>query len=292
MCEFPAETLGSGEVGGGRERTVGSAEVVFEVDPFGTLVVRPTAKDCISLRVTPDGVEAFVAGVALPPMALAWDDCGPASDQQLPEADRWNLAPWTAGRGGAIGLALHLSGRYGRAADGFNRVTHRNLRRKLVRAVGRQASYATLHGLLLPIVPTYYESAKDRRRTATLCAFTEVLTALPGLRPRLADPARTSRLAADLAARQLARPVEHYGVRRDTSDILHAMRAAGFVHRFGRPIAPLPPLTDAAVVTAVREHLDDNPYRQDRDDVGDERILEVVFHEYLDVEPWPFAALT
>ena len=128
------------------------------------------------------------------------------------------------------------------------------------------------------------------RELPTLRALAAVLAARPEYRARLAEPERVSRLARELTQGVLPPPAVREGARRDTIDILLAIRQAGLVRPVRRPLPSDPVPAPDGVLAAVREHLDANPYRKGRH-VDDDTVMRVVRSVYLDVEPWPFAAL-
>ena len=98
-------------------------------------------------------------------------------------------------------------------------------------------------------------------------------------------------LASDLSTGMLAAPTEPTRVQRTTSEIIAALRQAGFDHPYGRPVSPEEVASPAEIVTATRSRLDANHDRQSRH-VDDAQILAVARRIYLDVEAWPFSALS
>jgi hypothetical protein len=141
----------------------------------------------------------------------------------------------------------------------------------------------------VPLVVSFIHRSARRERH-TLATLASVFAARPDLRERLADPTRVAALARDLTAGLQSMPMRVDTVRRDPTDVVTAMRAAGFVHPFGRPLGPgtVGRLDD--VVAATRAALEANPYRQGRD-VDHEQLVRLVRCAYFDVEPWPFRAL-
>ena len=126
---------------------------------------------------------------------------------------------------------------------------------------------------------------------ACFSALVCVLAARPELRPKMDDPLVTKRLVDDIGSFDPMLPAQHFGsFRRRTVELETAMKSAGFVHPFGRPLPDwaIPALEDAVV--RVAEKVAANPYARnvfiDRED-----IVERVRLEYLDVDPWPFHAL-
>ena len=126
----------------------------------------------------------------------------------------------------------------------------------------------------------------------TLAALVAALAARPELRVGLADPAHVARLARDVGVWPLTYKAERNGLGRGTAEALRSMRALGYRHALGgRPLAgdPLPSVDE--VVDAVLADVGRNPSaRGIRLDRG--RMTKLVRRHYLDVDPWPFAALT
>jgi hypothetical protein len=125
------------------------------------------------------------------------------------------------------------------------------------RRLHRWAESGLLTGDLLPILATASVLTAYTREWDTLRSLAAVLSARPDLRSRLAEPARMTRLASDLTTGLFAAPVERTGARRDTTDIVVALRQAGFSHHpFGRPLGAQPMPSLAEIIRATRTRLD------------------------------------
>ena len=124
----------------------------------------------------------------------------------------------------------------------------------------------------------------------TLLALTSVLAHRPDMRARLADPHTVGRLAADLAAGMRERPDDHvptFSV--GDLDVALALYRCGLVFEHGRPL-PGEVVEPDEARQRVHATLDTMPLRgRRRPDPA--TIERVVRRRYLDVEPWPFAAL-
>ncbi|MCU1375436.1 MAG: hypothetical protein JWO68_2722 [Actinomycetia bacterium] len=128
--------------------------------------------------------------------------------------------------------------------------------------------------------------------TATFSALCTLLRRRPDLRDRLGSRERATRLAADLAPGARPAVPERVGARRRTLEILTAMRLLRLVHPIdGRPLPGdvLPERDDA--VRLVRARLAANPWAAGVH-VSDADVGEALDHDYYDVDPWPFGALT
>ena len=77
----------------------------------------------------------------------------------------------------------------------------------------------------------------------------------------------------------------------NTADVLRAMRQAGYVHPFGRPLSRADTVRSTMVVDEVRSLVLTDPHRHGRP-IDTALIDRLVRSYYLDVEPWPFAVLT
>jgi hypothetical protein len=125
----------------------------------------------------------------------------------------------------------------------------------------------------------------------TLRALCQALATRPAMRSRLADPDRARLLVAAMAQGPIRARREPMGVRRSTMEVLGALRSLGYRHEIGgRPLSG-EPLADAdVIVDRVLDHVGRNPYAPhvslDRD-----RAVRMVRQHYLDIQPWPFAAL-
>ena len=99
-----------------------------------------------------------------------------------------------------------------------------------------------------------------------------------------------TRLAADMAEGMLDAASYPDGLGRDTTDIHVAIRQAGLAYPYGRPLTKigLPQLGPAA--DKVEANLRANPYREGRP-IDRNEVERLIRDDYLDVKPWPFAAL-
>jgi hypothetical protein len=111
-------------------------------------------------------------------------------------------------------------------------------------------------------------------------------------RGRLSDPDRAGTLLTDLKASSLGVRPEKSGVRSQSVEIHMAVRKAGLRHQLGgRPLPQdqLPSRDDA--MEAVRAAIRVNRFAVAKHH-SDQEIGEVVDADYLEIEPWPFWALT
>jgi hypothetical protein len=142
------------------------------------------------------------------------------------------------------------------------------------------------------MVPNFFSLTVYSEEIATLNALFKVCRKRDDLRARLGDTERMYWLGRELSRGMLRPPAPPAGgLRRDTTDVLTAMRALGFKHEYERPLAgaPLPFLEDVVAKTQAR--LEASPYRRGRSPIDDDRVAEIVRRAYLDVDPWPFRAL-
>lgn len=158
------------------------------------------------------------------------------------------------------------------------------------------ANAAILRGLrgqdTVPLDVGERSTERDRASRDTVRALVVVLAASPDVRARLVDRDRIVRLAADLSSDAVeAVWPEVYGFRRQTIEIETALRSLGFEHRWGRPLPgdQLPTVPDA--VERVLHWVSLNPYAAGVE-IDRHRVEKLVRRLYLDVQPWPFGALT
>lgn len=90
-----------------------SLTLTFAFDD-GALVATPSGSGhpLTTLRFLPNGLAVSAASCS--PVVLDWDSCGNVGwvMDGGPDRDGWAVVPWTAGRGGPIGLGVRVSGRY------------------------------------------------------------------------------------------------------------------------------------------------------------------------------------
>ena len=80
------------------------------------------------------------------------------------------------------------------------------------------------------------------------------------------------------------------GMGRDSVDIHTALVTLGYTHPYTRPLARGTTPSVEEVTSQVVAALASNPYRVDRT-TDLRQVQQIVSREYVDVEPWPFAAL-
>ena len=237
-----------------------------------------------AMRFLPDGL-----GVSAPScaeVALPWDLFGhlhSIMDGDAPQ-DGWSLVPWADGRGGAFGVAVRVSGTLEAAATSILKATSTFWRKF------QGAGSSILTGRSLPVLTAATLATTYSPELATLSVLCLLLCNEPPLRPRLDDASRMERLAADIERGMLSPPSYPDGLGRDTTDIHVAIRQAGLAHPYGRPLTKtgLPQLDAAA--DKVEANLRANPYREGRP-IDRGQVERIIRDDYLDVEPWPFAAL-
>jgi hypothetical protein len=256
----------------------------FTVDDDGRLIAVPVTKHCVSIRLVPEGVEAFMSGA--PSVRLRWDDHGDLNRAMDGlQADLWTVGGWTTGRYGPVGVGLVVCGRCEEAAapllEATSTVWHR---------FNSWPQRGTWAFRALPIVATVTVFTMYTRERDTLAWLVRVLASRPELRARLLESDRMRRLADDLDHGRIAASPGHSTIRSDSLDVEVAIRKAGYWYPFTRPLShrQIAPLDE--VVEKVKARLDANQYRRDHP-IEDDRIRAVVRHVYTDIEPWPFAAL-
>ena len=222
---------------------------------------------------------------------LSWDDWArlrPGMDVfgDLPEpGNHWGFVPFILDRGQA-GVALKGTGSIEAALAPLKAefdTTRNRVSRRMAMLTARSAVplWADATGLLL-------RSLRGLPDLTTISVLAQVLNAEPALRDRVA--AEPSRLASGLS-RPMGWPVQHDGGRRETVETITALRTLGYRHTYGRPmpgdhLAPVDEVVDAVLGAIAR-----NPYSEGfhPSRTGVETIVR---RDYLDIEPWPFEALT
>ncbi len=256
----------------------------FAVDADGRLTIQSRGRRVVWLRLLPDGLQVGAAGV--PTVVLPWSSLGGVRwVMDGPPRDGWMITNWSAGRSGVFGVAVLVSGHFEVICQPLIDATM-----TLWRRPDQWFQRGILTGHRLPVLPRGSVFTAANRERSTLTALTQVIAACDEIRGRLAEPERMRALATDLSVGLLSWPSAREGIRRDTTDIITALRQAGFVHRFGRPLTrdELPPLGE--VVNATQARLTHNRYREGRS-VSDDTVATVARSVFLDVEPWPFSAL-
>ena len=233
----------------------------------------------------PHGVE--VSADCCESAVLGWDDYGHVDHamDNKPVRDGWVVTFWASGRAGPFGVAIRTSGRHAEATQPIATATSTAWRR-----FNRWSSGPSLVGRSLPVLPGTTAFTRYERELSTLSALCAIVLDDMSLRERLSDETRMTRLAAEFNAGLSTVNVARTGAGRDSTDIHVAMRQAGFVHRYSRPLTAsgLPSLD--RVMDEVEARLRSNPYRTDR--VVDRDLVErIVRRDYLDLKPWPFTSL-
>jgi hypothetical protein len=202
-----------------------------------------------------------------------------------PPKDGWSIVPWAVGRGGEFGVAVRVSGTLEAAAGKILRATSTFWRRF------SGAGSSSLTGRSLPVLTGATLATTYSPERATLKVLCLVLCNDSFLRPRLDDASRMDRLAADMEGGMLSAPSYPDGLGRDATDIHVAIRQAGLAHLYGRPLTKKTGLTQLeAAADEVEANLRANPYREGRP-INHGQVEQIIRDDYLNVQPWPFAAL-
>ena len=254
----------------------------FRAGPTGGLLINGNpGHRSVSLCLLPAGGEVGFAD--LDAALLSWSTYGQVrAVMDGPERDGWAIAHWNENRAGVFGVGVQVSGVCSTMVAAISRATTSSMHRRF------GSTMLTGHSLPLLRARSAFSPCTPERET--LQALTTVLSARSKARALLADTARMHRLATDLSTGLRTRAAESAAILRDSTDIEVALRQCGYVHEFGRPIdgEPLPSLDK--VVRAVQARLVANPHRVGRT-IDDTKIAEFARRHYLDIAPWPFAAL-
>lgn len=236
------------------------------------------------LRFEPAGLVLTVPGHE--PLRLPWQNLGALDstmDRKEPR-DGWTVVPWSAGRSGVFGLGVRLSGLYESEAEEMLEATA-TLWRRVNGATG-----SSLTGKTLPVLPSnwiFTAFTAERDTISTLCV---VLALTPSLLARLDDAERMQRLAQDLRKGMARRPTIADGLGRDATDIHVAMTEARCFHRFGRPLSAASLPAEQPILEELEKRLRSNAFRTGRA-TDPAELRRIVRKNYLDIAPWPFAAL-
>ncbi|WP_263731907.1 hypothetical protein [Cellulomonas sp. SG140] len=238
----------------------------------GLLIPGRPAHAACDLVLAPDGAHVVADELEV---VLPYEDCGATT------GDSWILTSWSATRGGdSIGAAVRGGGSHAAGIEQLRR--RRRSFASWVNRIGRGRNEAPLDAA--GTINARVEA--DLRALAVLCV---TLARKSDWRAQLGDRARVVQLLRDMDAADHGLVLEKTGARRRTMETLIALRMAGYEHPVGgRPLPDDPPLDDEAVVAAVLHRLQANRYALPPDEA---QVSAVVHREYLDVEPWPFAAL-
>jgi hypothetical protein len=197
------------------------------------------------------------------------------------DPDMWVIVPWAYTRGGGdIGVALHGTGRYAAPIAAL-----RKRRRSWIGALTRQG----VRRDVAPLVAAHVVNFRTDADSDALSVLCWVLAHRPDWRPQLADPQRVTEFLHDLSTQGHGRLVEKTGLRRRSMETFIVMKKLGYEHLIGgRPLPDESRPDGDVVVQAVLEGLSDNRYALPP---VRETVSELVHRHYLDVTPWPFAAL-
>jgi hypothetical protein len=144
---------------------------------------------------------------------------------------------------------------------------------------------------VVPLRAFSWVNGADAAERGTLAALCTLLATDEAARWRLGDPQLVARLVAELSTGALPAQLARGSLRRTTFEILGTLARLGYRHRNGgRPLPGWKADVDT-VVEDVRRSLATSPYVRGLR-FPEERIRNLVQREYIDVEPWPFAALT
>jgi hypothetical protein len=269
--------------------------VRYSLDPRGGLQIA-SAREERTAAVAFRADAAEVLYQTCEPVALPWDAYGKVLDHFGPEPpdadaiDGWRITGWSLNRGVYGGVAVEVRGRLRLLSHELRDETLTRWRR-VTHAFSDGPPAANLVPVVMP--PTAVRLHPVSGGLPDVRALAVLLATKPALRARLDDPDRVGRLAVDLANAKYVRPLSDDGsLRRDPTDVVVALQNAGFVHRDGgRPLSSTRVAAPDVVLAGVRRSLAANPYRKGRPMVDDETIMRIAKRNYLDVEPWPFAAL-
>jgi hypothetical protein len=198
------------------------------------------------------------------------------------QGDLWCFGPWSLDhRGHEFGAAVLVSGSCAEAADGL-----------VARVNGWRDRFSRgfADGTALPLSRSSLRgwAYAPRGLVVVLCAL---LRERPEWRSCLADRERVERLAADITARRYPPKQVSRGLRQRTWEMAQAMQTLGYQHEwYGRPL-PGDRIADPdEIVPAVLEKIRASPYAQGLD-VDSDDVRAFANKYYLNVDPWPFAAL-
>lgn len=240
--------------------------------PGGLLVPgRSTRRGCW-LLLEPTGARVGADDLAVD---LPYESYGARGD------DAWTLSQWTTTRGGgSIGVAVQGTGRWAAALGPL-----RGRRRSLGGWLDRVQSSPGSVPLYLPRTVSLSVDA-DR---SVLDVLLQTLARRPAWRPQLASPERVAQLLRDLDTHDHREVFPITGARRRTFETVLVLQRLGYVHPLrGRPLPGDPRPDGEQVVAAVLEALAANRYALPADEA---QVRALVHRRYLDVAPWPLAAM-
>lgn len=228
-----------------------------------------------SILLAPDRVSVW-AGTTF--AHLSWDDHG--SSHSRPRSS-WQITLFLTGARRGGGIALGVGGEAAEATAPVRAATSTFLTWTF-----RDA----WRGVVVPLRPfgSSWSIEAERHTLQALCTH---LARNPAIRPSLADPERVRWLIRDLAHGARRSRAEPSGLRRTTVEVVAALLGLGYVHRLlGRPLPSDKPPPLETIVDQVLDRIRQSPYARHLS-ISPERAARVIRRRYLDVEPWPFAAL-
>ncbi|MEX0848172.1 MAG: hypothetical protein WD023_10385 [Ilumatobacteraceae bacterium] len=253
----------------------------------GRLVARPFWRrgKVLTLSLTEPGLELSMersSTITLPWAAYVPDSATSSLD---PAADSWTISWWTSGQAGRFGVAIVVRGVFIESTRAIAASTQTRWRAFDLRRSGHTS------GVALPVLPGASEFTRYEAERSTMSALCHVMRDRADLRPRLGEQARMDRLAREVQRDLLPLHAAPARPGQAVADVLGAMRQAGYVHRFGRPLSRAEVERSALVVDEVRSRILADPHRRGRP-IDNSLVERLVRTHYLDVKPWPFTAIT
>lgn len=261
--------------------------LTISLDDDGHLEARPFWRRGKVLTLTYTEPGLVLTTDRAPDVTLPWAAYVPdaTAASLAPGADIWTIGWWTTGQAGQFGVAVITHGVLSDSVQPTYEATRTWWRAMDLRRSGRTA------GTPLPVLPGASEFSRYAAERSTLGALCHVLRDRTDLRHRLEEPARMQRLATALRKHLLPLRSTPQHPTGNTADVLRAMRQAGYVHPFGRPLSRADVDRSSLVVDEVRSLVLADPQRLGRP-IDTSLVDRLVRSYYLDVEPWPFAVLT
>jgi hypothetical protein len=262
--------------------------LTIAVDDDGHLEARPFWRrgKVVTLAFTEPGLvvstERAATAVTLPWSAFSPDSIAATAER---DPDSWTIAWWTTGQAGRFGVSILANGALSRSTEAIAAVTRTWWRTFDLRRSGHTA------GTALPVLPGASEFSRYHAERSTLAALCHVLRDRADLRHRLEEPTRMHRLAKDVQKHLMPTRSTPRDPAGNTADVLYAMRQAGYVHPFGRPLSRADVQRSTLVIDEVRTRVLADPHRLGRP-IDNALVDRLVRSYYLDVEPWPFSVLT
>jgi len=229
------------------------------------------------LLLTPNDVQLLAKSEQV---ALDWQ--GHSRHTDVNGANRWSVCGWGVGNTRPLGVGLN-----GPASTAPIQRATGTLRNKLL--AWNPYNRFVQDGVVVPLFAPSHSPRWIGAQQDTMHSLCTLLAERPSLRPLLADPKSMSRLASDLAQHSLAN-AGRVGMLTTTVAVVTALRALGYEHNyFGRPLPADQLEACEDIVTKVLRHLAANRYGAVT--ASPKHVAEIVNRYYLDIQPWPFAAL-